>query len=188
VYQSVAKRAIDIAVSGVALVALSPVLALIALIIYLEDRHTPLFKQARVGRDGETFRVLKFRTMPIDTPDLPSVGSGALSITRVGRVLRRSNLDELPQLINIFRGDMSLVGPRPALPVQRELIELRTESGAIRCRPGLTGLAQINSYDGMPEDVKARFDAEYAGGVRLSNDLRIILRTFIYLTRPPPVY
>jgi O-antigen biosynthesis protein WbqP len=126
--------------------------------------------------------------MAVGTGDIPSARAGVLRITRVGRVIRRTNIDELPQLVNILRGDMSLVGPRPALPSQAELLALRGANGAAACRPGLTGLAQIRSYDGMPEPEKARWDGQYAATISLRRDLAIVLGTFRYLARRPPVY
>ena len=187
-YQAGLKRALDLALSGLALVVLSPVLAVIAIAIMLDDGKPVLFRQTRVGRSGEKFELLKFRSMPANTSNVPKAAATTLQVTRVGRVIRRLNLDELPQLFNILRGHMSLVGPRPALSTQDVLCGLRRESGAAACLPGLTGLAQVSAYDGMPEDEKARFDAEYANKVSLVNDLRIIVRTVGYLRHRPPVY
>lgn len=179
---------IDVLLSGTVLLALSPVLAIIALIIKCEDGGRVIFRQPRLGRDMAPFMLLKLRSMPEDVGDLPSDEARTLPITRIGRVIRRTNIDELPQLVNILRGDMSVVGPRPALPSQAELIELRTGNGASGVRPGLTGLAQVNSYDGMPASRKARYDGQYAARITLWGDIKIILRTFAYLTRPPPTY
>ena len=103
-------------------------------------------------------------------------------------MIRRTNLDELPQLFNILKGDMSIVGPRPPIPSQQELTELRKANGAIACRPGLTGLAQVSSFDGMTVPQKAAFDGEYAKRISFVGDITIILRTFVYLLKPPPVY
>lgn len=187
-YRAFFKRALDVAAAAAALLVLSPVMLLTALAIRLEDGGPALFRQKRVGRHGATFRIFKFRSMPVATADVPSAGAVALRVTRVGRFIRRTNLDELPQLFNILAGDMSLVGPRPALPAQAELCALRAELGADGCSPGLTGLAQVNSYDGMPEAEKARWDATYARTVSLATDARIVLRTFAYLLKRPPVY
>jgi O-antigen biosynthesis protein WbqP len=188
-YRSVLKRGFDLAASASALVVLSPVMLLTALAIRLEDGGPAFFRQVRVGRSGRPFRIYKFRSMPVDTGDLPSASAaGALRVTRVGRFIRRTNVDELPQLINVLRGEMSLVGPRPALPSQVALCARRAELGADACAPGLTGLAQVNAYDGMPDEEKAQWDATYAAAVSFPTDLRIILRTFGYLIRRPPVY
>lgn len=182
------KRVIDIFVAGGALVVLSPVMMCVAAAIILADGRPILFRQERVGRDSRPFTFLKFRSMAKDTVDRPSAEASQLVVTRVGRVIRRLNLDELPQLVNILRGDMSLVGPRPALPTQDRLCRLRAAAGVFACPPGLTGLAQVNAYDDMPEEEKADWDKRYVAGVSLWLDLRIILRTFFYLLRPPPTY
>jgi len=188
VYASGLKRVMDVVLSGAALVALSPVMALIALLIKLEDGGRVIFRQSRIGRGMAPFMLLKFRSMRENVGDLPSDKARTLPITRIGKVIRRTNLDELPQLVNILRGDMSVVGPRPALPSQVELIELRTANGAFGVRPGLTGLAQVNSYDHMPASHKAQYDGQYAARITLWGDIKIILRTFVYLTKPPPTY
>lgn len=187
-YRAVFKRLLDILVSGVALVVLSPIMLLTALAVKMEDGGPALFRQKRVGKDEVPFEVMKFRSMPVNTSNVPSARTDQLRITKIGKLIRRTNLDELPQLINIFRGDMSLVGPRPALFAQEELNRMRRENGALGCKPGLSGLAQVNSYDGMPETEKARWDGQYAGNITFANDLRIIFKTFGYLTRRPPVY
>ena len=183
-YNLLGKRVFDVLASSAALVCLSPLMLLIAAAIRLEDRGPTLFRQKRVGRGGHPFTLFKFRSMP----DLPSDKAKTVRITPIGRLIRRTNLDELPQLINILRGDMSVVGPRPALPSQNELTESRISNGAIACRPGLTGLAQINSYDGMAAAQKALWDGRYAARITFAGDLRITLLTFRYLLKPPPVY
>jgi len=187
-YQNIFKRAIDIILSLSALTLLFPLLALIAIAIYLEDRGKIIFRQKRVGVNGTTFELLKFRSMPEDTDEFESAHAHGLAVTRVGRYIRRTNIDELPQLINVLRGNMSLVGPRPPLASQVRLCEFRRENGSIGCLPGLTGLAQVNGYDGMPDEEKARWDGEYAKTMSLFNDAKIVLRTFGYLRKNPPVY
>lgn len=187
-YSGAGKRALDIVLAGLTLLVAAPVMVVVCLLVQLEDGGPALFRQVRIGRDGSPFTLLKFRSMPTTTAVLPSAAAGALQITRVGRFIRRTNLDELPQLWNILVGDMSVVGPRPALPVQEALLARRAASGAARIRPGLTGLAQISSYDGMPETEKAAFDALYATRITLLGDLSIVLRTFRYLLKPPPRY
>jgi O-antigen biosynthesis protein WbqP len=126
--------------------------------------------------------------MHTDSPLVASAEASEAGVTRVGRTLRRTNLDELPQLINILRGEMSIVGPRAALPSQVGLLRLREEGGAMLLRPGLTGLAQVNAYDGMDEPCKAAFDIDYARRASLRLDLLVIARTFGYLRKPPPKY
>lgn len=187
-YRRFGKRLVDLLFSAAAIIMLSPVLALAALAVWLDDRHPPFFHQERVGRHHEPFVIIKFRTMPLDTEHVASASLQAPEITRVGRVLRRLSIDELPQMFNIVRGDMSVVGPRPALASQRELLALREASGSHHLRPGLTGLAQIRSYDGMPDAEKARHDHEYADHVTLRGDLAIIAKTVGYLFRPPSIY
>lgn len=187
-YRDGGKRVVDIALSGAALVVLSPIMAMVAVAIRLDSRGPAVFRQVRSGRGGASFTVLKFRSMAVDSANVPSAAAGTLSVTRVGRFIRRTNLDELPQLVNVLRGDMSIVGPRPALPSQGALLSMRNQNGASGVRPGLTGLAQIRSYDGMPEDLKARFDGDYSRAISLASDLSIILGTFGYLLRRPPVY
>ncbi len=187
-YRQYAKRLIDLVVAGGALIILSPLMLATALGIWLDDGAPILFRQNRVGRGGRLFRICKFRSLPLNTGDMHSTQAAAVAPTRVGKVIRRTNIDELPQLINILKGEMSLVGPRPALPTQRNLLVLRARHGAADCKPGLTGLAQVNSYDGMPEPEKARWDSAYASHVALSQDMKIILKTFSYLTKRPPVY
>jgi O-antigen biosynthesis protein WbqP len=187
-YRMAGKRLIDIVFATVALVVLSPLLVAAAAGVWLGDRSTPLFRQQRIGRDGVPFTLLKFRSMPAGSANVPKTDGARIQVTRVGRFLRRSNIDELPQLFNILAGQMSIVGPRPALPVQDLLVALRGASGALSCAPGLTGLAQVNSHDGMSIEAKAEWDAQYASAITLTGDLRIILRTFGYLLRPPPVY
>ncbi|MBI3790817.1 MAG: sugar transferase [Gemmatimonadetes bacterium] len=187
-YRDGGKRVLDVAIALASLVVLSPVLAVVALLIKREDGGRVIFRQRRIGRGQRPFELLKFRSMRENVGDVPSTQAGGLPVTRIGSVIRRTNLDELPQLVNILRGDMSVVGPRPALASQTELIALRASNGAFDVRPGLTGLAQVSAYDGMPATEKARCDATYAQAITLLGDLTIIWRTFGYLRRPPPVY
>lgn len=182
------KRCLDIAGSVLALLALSPLLLLVTLLIKFFDPGPVIFQQTRVGRRGSPFLFYKFRSMPVGTKNLPSDQLGLIQLTWIGRFLRRSNLDELPQLFNVVRGDMSLIGPRPPIPTQTQLIEARRANGALALRPGLTGLAQVNSYSGMPAEEKAMYDGQYAQQITLIADMRIVFRTFVYLRKPPPVY
>jgi O-antigen biosynthesis protein WbqP len=188
IYESVFKRLFDVSISLFALSLLSPVMLLTALAIRLEDGRPVLFRQVRVGREGSSFRICKFRSMPVATPSVPSAAAVKLRVTRVGAFIRRTNIDELPQLFNVLRGDMSIVGPRPGLAVQEDLMAMRRARGVDRLRPGLTGLAQVNSFDGMSDAQKVEWEALYAGRVTFAHDLIIVLRTFVYLLRPPPVY
>ena len=187
-YVAGGKRCFDVVAAIAALVTVSPLLAVLIALVWADEGRSVLFRQRRVGRNGESFELFKLRSMRENVGDFPSTEASAASVTPVGRVLRRSNLDELPQLVNILRGDMSVVGPRPALESQAELLHIRSMNGASRLRPGLTGLAQVASYDRMPVSEKARLDGEYAKAVTCAGDMLIIWRTFAYLLRPPPVY
>lgn len=160
----VVKRAIDIFLSLCGIVILAPVWILLALAVKCESKGPILFKQKRVGIGKSHFNILKFRTMRIDTPkDMPThlLKNPDQYITKVGKFLRKTSLDELPQIFNILKGDMSIVGPRPALWNQYDLIEERDKYGANDVRPGLTGWAQINGRDELEIPVKARLDGEY---------------------------
>lgn len=187
-YRTFGKRCFDIALALIAIAALAPVWITVAVLIKLFDRGPLIFKQTRVGRDGVNFDFYKFRSMPVNTGDIPSDRIGQVKLTWIGRTIRRTNLDELPQLYNVLRGDMSIVGPRPPIVSQVELVKFRRLNGALHCRPGLTGLAQVSSFNGMTAAQKAGFDGEYSQSISFAGDLKIILRTFGYLLRPPPVY
>jgi O-antigen biosynthesis protein WbqP len=187
-YERALKPVFDLAIAVPALIVLSPVMLLTALAIRLESGGPVLFRQQRVGRNSISFAIYKFRSMPVATPSIPSADGARLRVTRVGAFIRRTNIDELPQLLNILRGEMSIVGPRPGLAAQAELMAMRRDEGVDRLRPGLTGLAQINSFDGMTDREKVQWEARYARSVSFTLDLSIVLRTFGYLFRRPPVY
>ena len=187
-YARHAKRWFDVAIALCAIVCLAPLLLLVALVIRLQDGGPAIFRQSRVGRFGQPFTLFKFRSMPVSTPNLPSAQAGQVTITPFGRLIRRTNLDELPQLFNILRGEMSLIGPRPALASQAGLLRMREQASVMQARPGLTGLAQINSYDGMSEAEKVEWERRYVADISFAGDMGIVARTFVYLLRPPPVY
>jgi len=187
-YVSFGKRLFDMLFAAISLIVFSPLMMLIAIMIILFDPGPVIFKQRRIGKDGREFWLYKFRSMPVNIRDIASDELGSLKLSWIGRLVRRTNIDELPQLLNILIGDMSIVGPRPPIPAQTELITARRKNGALKCRPGLTGLAQINSFDFMPPEQKADYDGQYARGISFKKDLGIILRTFGYLLKPPPVY
>ena len=162
-YQRYVKRLLDLVLSLIGLIVISPVLAILAIWIRLDSPGPVLFTQRRVGKGKTYFDIYKFRTMRIDAPhDVPThlLGSPDAFITRSGRFLRRTSLDELPQIFNILKGEMSIVGPRPALWNQEDLIAERDKYGANDIRPGLTGWAQINGRDELPIEVKAALDGE----------------------------
>ncbi len=185
-----AKRACDVLVAGVLLLVLAPVLMLIAIAIRIDSRGPSLFRQRRIGRASSEFSILKFRTMQVGTPDLAShlMGPRAASVTRLGRFLRRTSLDELPQLINVLRGEMTLVGPRPALHNQDDLIALRQAAGVDALKPGVTGWAQIHGRDDIPLDRKVAYDRWYLEHVSPWTDVFILFRTAVTLFSSRGVY
>lgn len=171
---------LDVLAAASGLVLTGPLLLLITLIVRLDSPGPALFRQTRVGRDGKLFTLLKFRTMRWGTPDLPTdqmAKQAIIPITRSGKILRRTSLDELPQLINVLRGEMSLVGPRPALPTQDFVNRSRQESGAASLLPGITGWAQVCGRDDLADSEKVKHDAYYHNNQSLSLDLRILVRT-----------
>ena len=187
-YQNIGKRLLDIFIVFSTVIFLSPLMLITALLIKVFDPGPIIFKQNRIGKNGDDFSFYKFRSMPVNTGNLASDQVGKIKLTWVGKVIRRTNIDELPQLFNILIGDMSIVGPRPPIINQNELIEIRTNNGALKLLPGLTGLAQVNSFDGMTVAQKADFDGEYAKNISFIKDIKIILNTILYLFKPPPVY
>jgi O-antigen biosynthesis protein WbqP len=182
------KRLGDILLAILLLLLLLPIYILFALIIRLQDGGSAIFKQKRVGRNGQEFLFFKFRSMPISTPNVESRDTQKLQITPFGKFIRRTNLDELPQFYNVLKGDMSFIGPRPPIPSQKKLIEMRRANGALALQPGLTGWAQVNAYDGMPPEQKAAFDGEYAQRLSVGMDLLILVKTAVYFTKKPPTY
>jgi O-antigen biosynthesis protein WbqP len=161
-------------------VALSPALLAIAIAIKLDSNGPIVFKQKRVGLDGHLFEIYKFRTMFFGTPDLPTDQMLKLPspITKVGNLLRKTSLDELPQLLNVLKGEMSLVGPRPALYNQTELTSMRKQAGVLTFLPGITGWAQVNGRDELPDDVKVEADKWYCEHWNYWLDWQIIFSTF----------
>ena len=184
-YRSV-KRGIDLVLSLAGLIILSPLFLVLILAVKLDSRGPVFFRQKRVGIHKSHFNILKFRTMKIDTPkDMPThlLKDPDQYITKVGRFLRKSSLDELPQIVNILKGDMSIVGPRPALWNQYDLIAERDRYGANDVRPGLTGWAQINGRDELEIPVKAKLDGEYVKKMGFLMDARCFFGTFLSVLR-----
>ena len=180
------KRMIDVLLSGIGILVLSPILLILCIAIKLDSPGPILFTQKRVGIHKSHFQIYKFRTMRTDTPkDMPThmLSNPEQYITRTGKFLRRTSLDELPQIFNIFKGDMSIVGPRPALWNQYDLIAERDKYGANDVLPGLTGWAQINGRDELEIPVKARLDGEYVKKYGLGMDLRCFFVTFVSVLR-----
>lgn len=180
------KRLIDILLSLLGMIVLSPVFLILIIAIKLDSKGPVLFKQKRVGLHKKHFNILKFRTMKIDTPkDTPThlLDNPDQYITRVGKFLRKTSLDELPQIWNIFVGDMSIIGPRPALWNQYDLIAERDKYGANDIPPGLTGWAQINGRDELPIEVKAKLDGEYVDKIGFWMDVKCFIGTIISVVK-----
>ena len=180
------KRGIDILLSGLAVIILSPALLVLCAAIKIDSRGPILFKQKRIGIHKTYFWIYKFRTMRTDTPkDMPThlLANPEQYITKVGKFLRKTSLDELPQIFNILKGDMSIVGPRPALWNQDDLIAERDKYGANDVMPGLTGWAQINGRDELEIPVKAAFDGEYVKKFGFAMDVRCFFGTFLSVLR-----
>ena len=179
-YQRLFKRMIDFTLSLIGLIVLLPIFLIISIIIKITSPGPIFFKQKRVGIHKTYFNILKFRTMRIDTPkDCPThlLQDPEQYITSIGKFLRKTSLDELPQIINILVGDMSIIGPRPALWNQYDLIEERDKYGANDVMPGLTGWAQINGRDELEIDVKAKLDGEYVERLSFAFDLKCFVGT-----------
>lgn len=177
---SVMKRIIDFSLSLTIIIGLSIIFILLCVVIKLDSPGPILFKQRRIGKDKKEFNILKFRTMKIDAPnDMPThlLDKPDAYITRVGKFLRKTSLDELPQLINIVKGEMSIIGPRPALWNQYDLIAERDKYKANDALPGLTGLAQISGRDELPIEVKAKIDGEYVEKKGPVLDSKIFVKT-----------
>lgn len=179
------KRFFDFFASLILLIILSPLFLIVALIIIIDDGVPVIFSQTRVGKDNELFDIYKFRTMKNGTRN---VASGSLEeskdcITRSGRFLRKTSIDEFPQLVNILTGKMSFVGPRPLIPEEKEIRELREKYGVYSVRPGMTGLAQINGRDNLTDEQKAEFDRQYVEKHTIWLDIEIMFKTvFAVLT------
>ena len=176
------KRFYDTVLSFIGLIVLSPLLLVLVIFIKLDSKGPILFKQKRIGRNKKHFYILKFRTMRIDTPkDIPThmLENPQQWITKVGKFLRKTSLDEIPQIINILKGDMSIIGPRPALWNQYDLVEERDKYDVHKLYPGLTGYAQINGRDELPIPQKAKLDGYYVKHISLWLDIRIFFGTIV---------
>lgn len=185
-YRKFGKRAIDILLSALGLICLSWLFLILIIAIKLDTPGPVLFKQKRLAQGKKYFNILKFRTMRIDTPkDMPThmLADPDAYITKVGAFLRKYSLDELPQIWNIFVGQMSIIGPRPALWNQYDLIEERDKYGANDVRPGLTGLAQISGRDELEIDVKARLDGEYVQKMSFWFDVKLFFGTILSVVK-----
>lgn len=175
------KRGFDILSSLVAIVLFSPILLILAIIVKCTSPGPILFKQRRIGKDNQEFMIYKFRTMRIDTPNVAThlLKNPEQYITSIGKFMRKTSLDELPQLFNILKGEMSVVGPRPALYNQYDLIEMRTNANVHTVRPGLTGLAQVSGRDELENEQKVYFDQQYVQKQSFFFDLGLIILTVV---------
>lgn len=185
-YEKIIKRWLDAAIALLGILCFFWLYILVAAAIVIDDPGPVLFRQERVGIHKKPFKILKFRTMKMDTPhDVPThlLKKPEQYITRVGKFLRKTSLDEIPQLFNIVKGDMSIVAPRPALFSQEDLLEAREQYGANDIRPGLTGWAQINGRDELEIAEKARLDGEYVQNISFLFDCRCFFGTFLKVLR-----
>ena len=176
------KRVLDFILSLIALIILFIPFVIIGIVIKIESKGPVFFKQERIGKGKKHFFIYKFRSMRTDAPkDMPThlLNDATSYITKIGNFLRKTSLDELPQLINILKGEMSIVGPRPALWNQDDLVAERDKYGANDVRPGLTGLAQVNGRDELEIPVKAKFDGEYVEKISFIQDVKIVFLTVI---------
>ena len=179
------KRIFDLALAIVVLPLLAPLMLSIALAVKLTSQGPVLYWSDRVGRDNKIFRMPKIRSMRTDTPEVAThlLSNSSAYLTSIGPFLRKTSLDELPQIYSILKGDLSFVGPRPALHNQDDLVALRTEHGVHELTPGLTGWAQVNGRDDLPIPVKVKYDCEYLRKRTLLFDVRILLRTIVQVLR-----
>lgn len=182
-YRDFFKRLLDIAFSLIALVIFAIPMLIIVICIKLDSRKEPvLFKQTRIGKDNIPFKIYKFRTMSSDAPHqmaTENFENPEVYITKVGRYLRKASLDELPQLFNVLKGDMSIIGPRPLIPQEKRVLAMRDEYGASKILPGITGLAQVHGRDEITDENKASYDGKYALNVNFILDISIFLKTLI---------
>lgn len=178
------KRLFDVIVAVAALIILCIPFIVIAIIIKLESKGPVLFKQSRVGINGHTFKIYKFRSMYMTAPHDAATNSLEhvdKMITKVGHILRKSSIDELPQFINVLKGEMSIIGPRPVICAETELIKMRHKNGTENVLPGLTGLAQVHGRDHVPNFQKAQYDGIYAASVSFMTDFKLVVRTVWYV-------
>ena len=179
------KRVLDFTVSLFALIILSPLFLFISVCILISDESPVLFRQKRVGKNNELFEIYKFRTMKRGTENVASndLSDAAVKITKFGKILRATSIDELPQLLNILNGSMSLIGPRPLIPEEKEIRELRQKYNVYSVRPGITGWAQVNGRDNVSVEKKALLDKEYVEKQSLMLDIKIFFMTIHQVLR-----
>lgn len=178
-YQKYIKTIFDVFFTLILIIILIPVFIVIGITLRITTKGSVIYKQKRVGKNGKTFNIYKFRTMAPDTPIVVGTDRAHIRnrVTKVGRYLRDTSLDELPQLFNILKGNMSLIGPRPVVGTEYKLLKLRNENDVLSLKPGLTGLAQVNGRKNLSDEKKAQFDAEYAKKVSIFLDISILYKT-----------
>lgn len=185
-YEKYIKRALGFFLSLIGIIILSPILLIICLAIKIDSKGPIIFKQKRVGKNKKYFSIYKFRTMKSETPkEMPThlLNNPDAFITKVGKFLRKTSLDELPQLFNILKGDMAVIGPRPALWNQYDLIAERDKYGVNEAQPGLTGLAQISGRDELEIPVKAQIDGKYTSNISFVMDLKCFVETILSIVK-----
>lgn len=182
---SISKRTMDIVGSLVGLILLSPLFLLVAILIKLDSKGPIIFKQIRIGKNSKPFYIYKFRSMKIDAPNLSTEEfiNASDFTTKVGKFIRKTSIDELPQLVNILKGDMSIVGPRPVIEREVRLLEIRKECNVDSILPGITGLAQINGRDNIDDYEKVKYDFEYLSKRNLVLDIKIIINTVLKVAK-----
>lgn len=179
------KRAFDFTVSLALIIILLPVFLLVSLIVLIDAGTPVIFRQYRVGKDNKLFYIYKFRTMRKNTRNAATaeLTDSDKFITKSGRILRKTSLDELPQLVNVLLGDMSFVGPRPLIPEEKEIRALRKEYNVYSVKPGITGLAQVNGRDNLSIEEKALFDKEYVDKQSIGLDIKILFKTVMVVLK-----
>ena len=182
---SISKRTMDIVSSLVGLILLSPLFLLVAILIKLDSKGPIIFKQIRIGKNSKPFYIYKFRSMKVETPNLSTEEfiNASDFTTKVGKFIRKTSIDELPQLVNILKGDMSIVGPRPVIEREVRLLEIRKECNVDSILPGITGLAQINGRDNIDDYEKVKYDFEYLSKRNLVLDIKIIINTVLKVAK-----
>ena len=179
------KRAFDFIMSLLGIILLSPVILVLVVLVKLTSKGPILFKQKRIGKDNKEFYIYKFRSMKIDAPNLSTEEfiNASDFTTKVGKFIRKTSIDELPQLVNILKGDMSIVGPRPVIEREVRLLEIRKECNVDSILPGITGLAQINGRDNIDDYEKVKYDFEYLSKRNLVLDIKIIINTVLKVAK-----
>lgn len=182
-YQAFLKRCVDIICSSIFLVITSPIMLIVFILIKLNGQGSVFFVQTRIGKKAIPFKIYKFRTMLTTTPNMPTslLIDPEKYITKLGKVLRKTSIDEFPQVFNVLKGDMSFVGPRPVIETEYELIQKRIDAGIYKLLPGLTGLAQINGRDKISVDEKVKYDKEYLDNISPWLDIKIMFYTIFKL-------